>query len=169
LKATEIPLYTPIKNPLVDQIMRRTRERFGCKLYPISRTAEAFQDNHDKSVLFALAADQSPSAKYLPNSHWLPFLGRDTAFLTGIARYSQKYDLPVIFVDIQRVRRGHYEATFEVLTDTPTQLPEYEITERYARRLEAQILARPECWLWSHRRWKFSRETVPAPASPPQG
>jgi KDO2-lipid IV(A) lauroyltransferase len=163
LGAPEVALYTPLKNPNANDIMRRIRERFGCIIVPVAQTAKGFLAHHDKGVLFVLIGDQSPSSKYISSSHWMPFLGRDTAFLGGIARYAKKFDLPVIFMDTQRVGRGYYESTFEVLTDTPTQLTEYEITKRYACRLEAQILSRPECWLWSHRRWKFTREVPMAP------
>ena len=161
----EVALYTPLKNPAADAIMRRTRERFGCIVVPIAQTAQGFFAHHDKGVLFVLIGDQSPSGKYINSSHWMPFLGRDTAFLGGIARYAKKFDLPVIFLDTRRVRRGYYESTLEVLTDTPRSLTDFEITQLYANRLEAQIRQEPANWLWSHRRWKFSRETPVAPAS----
>ncbi|MBQ1953810.1 MAG: hypothetical protein II361_05145, partial [Alistipes sp.] len=31
-----------------------------------------------------------------------------------------------------------------------------EITRRYAKMLEAEIVANPAMWMWSHRRWKHT-------------
>jgi hypothetical protein len=41
-----------------------------------------------------------------------------------------------------------------------------EITERYARCVEAQVRASPPDWTWSHRRWKLRRPMYAA-TSPP--
>ncbi|MEM8909754.1 MAG: lipid A biosynthesis acyltransferase, partial [Bacteroidota bacterium] len=38
--------------------------------------------------------------------------------------------------------------------DQPAQTPEWAITEKHVRLLEAEIRRAPQFWLWSHRRWK---------------
>ena len=38
------------------------------------------------------------------------------------------------------------------------QFPDYDITDRYAQLLEEQIRQCPELWLWTHNRWKRTRE-----------
>jgi KDO2-lipid IV(A) lauroyltransferase len=103
-----------------------------------------------------MASDQSPSKP--DKAMWVNFLGRETAFLHGPEQYAKKYDLPVIFVDIQRVRRGYYELNLALITDKPRETSEGEITQLYARHLEEAILTKPENWLWSHRRWKLNRK-----------
>ncbi len=45
----------------------------------------------------------------------------------------------------------------ETLTDNLATTADGEITEMHTRRLERDIIAQPECWLWSHRRWKYKR------------
>ena len=50
--------------------------------------------------------------------------------------------------------------SFEQIYDGEEQVPAYEITERYVRRLEAMIREQPELWMWSHRRWKHKRPNV---------
>lgn len=47
--------------------------------------------------------------------------------------------------------------SFEPIYDGVEEVAEYEITERYVRRLEAMICEHPELWMWSHRRWKHKR------------
>jgi KDO2-lipid IV(A) lauroyltransferase len=102
-----------------------------------------------------MASDQSPTN--LSKAFWVNFLGRETAFLHGPETYAKKYDLPVIFVDIQRVKRGYYQLTLVLISDKPRETGEGEITKRYASLLEKAIYHQPENWLWSHRRWKHTR------------
>jgi KDO2-lipid IV(A) lauroyltransferase len=47
---------------------------------------------------------------------------------------------------------------FKELTDSPTDFPDYEITEMYIRKLEKTIIREPQYWLWTHNRWKRTRE-----------
>ena len=46
----------------------------------------------------------------------------------------------------------------DVIAEPPYEKFSQDIVERYARELEAMIRAQPSGWLWSHRRWKFSRQ-----------
>lgn len=150
-----IVFYKPMNNKYVDAYMRRLREKFDARLTPIADTYRAFSNYHDKQVLYVMAADQSPSS--LKRAHWLQFLNRDTACLHGPARYARQFNLPVVYVHIERIKRGFYELTLKLLSENPASLPEEEITRLYMAELEQHILRRPENWLWSHRRWKHQR------------
>ncbi|MCF8338534.1 MAG: acetyltransferase, partial [Bacteroidales bacterium] len=68
---------------------------------------------------------------------------------------------PVFYLDIQKVKRGHYTVSGELLTDSPADLPDGEVTRLYMKRLEQSIKQAPEYWLWSHRRWKKKRDKQP--------
>ena len=155
-KNKNIALYKPLNNKWVDRFVRWSRSKYGTELASIYKTIETFEKNKDHNSIFILAADQSPSKSN--RAVWVDFLGRETAFLYGPEKYAKKYDLPVLFVDIQRVKRGHYELTFSVITDHPGDMPDGEITRLYAQKLEEVILNKPENWLWSHRRWKLKKE-----------
>ena len=37
---------------------------------------------------------------------------------------------------------------------------DYEFTDLFMRRLEKEINEQPHLWLWSHRRWKHTRQEV---------
>ena len=104
-----------------------------------------------------MAADQSVSAEYKDKEHWIQFLNRDTPFLHGMEKHSRNNNLPVIYADVQRVKRGFYTIELSVLTMNPLELDDGVLTELYARKLESVILKKPEDWLWSHRRWKITR------------
>jgi len=37
----------------------------------------------------------------------------------------------------------------------PQKTPDNEISQRFMQLLEEDIMAHPELWLWTHRRWKI--------------
>jgi KDO2-lipid IV(A) lauroyltransferase len=66
--------------------------------------------------------------------------------------------MAIVFFNIQKIRRGYYDFTAELLFEHATGLPEDIITETHVERLEEIIRGKPEFWLWSHRRWKHKKE-----------
>jgi KDO2-lipid IV(A) lauroyltransferase len=66
-------------------------------------------------------------------------------------------EMAVVFIDIQKVRRGYYEVTLEKLFENAANTSENEVTLTCIRRMETEIKQRPEFWLWSHKRFKHSR------------
>jgi len=150
-----VALYKPLSNKWTDRLVKWSRAKYGGNLVSIYETSNIFRDYSSKNTIFILASDQSPSN--VKKAIWVDFLGRDTAFLHGPEYYAKKYNLPVVFVDIQRVKRGFYELTLEVIADNPVELEPGVITQRYAGKIEEAIRNKPENWLWSHRRWKHRR------------
>jgi len=57
----------------------------------------------------------------------------------------------------KKVKRGYYEATFEVLSEDVKSVPNYKISEEFMRKVEQQIYDAPEFYLWTHKRWKHKR------------
>lgn len=155
LKWPGIALYKPLSNSYLDNYLCRNRSRFGTELVSIYDTARSFISFKDKKMNFIMASDQSPSNAN--KSIWVSFLGRESAFLHGPETYSKKYNYPTVFVDIQRVRKGFYELELTVLTKEPQETKDGEITQTFANKLEEVIRKKPEDWLWSHKRWKLSR------------
>jgi len=152
---TIVGFYKAFSNPFVDRFMRKNRSRTGTTLASIYETPRTFERLKNKPTVYIMAADQSPSNA--DKAYWVDFLGRKTAFLHGPEKYARSYDIPLVYVEIQRVKRGYYELTLSILADKPSELQEGEITKRYAKMLESQINKKPENWLWSHKRWKLNR------------
>ena len=100
------------------------------------------KEGNNNIVIFI--ADQTPSKANL--HYWTTFLNQDTAMLNGAERIARKLDLPVIFLDVQKVKRGYYTVEMKLMT------------ESYARMTEKMILRNPAYWLWTHKRWKYKRE-----------
>ena len=97
-------------------------------------------------------SDQKPS--HGDTIHVVRFLNHPTAIITGTETVARRLDAAVVYWDMRKVCRGHYSIRTVLITDTPTQLPEYAITDRYASLLQQTIKADPAIWLWSHKRWK---------------
>ncbi|MDD3741508.1 MAG: lysophospholipid acyltransferase family protein, partial [Bacteroidales bacterium] len=153
-----IALYLPLTNKYSEHFGLKRRKRFGMKLVAVQETKKIFEEKPDKPVAIIMAADQSPSN--LERAIWTNFLNRDTACLHGPEAYAKKTNLPVVYLKISKIKRGQYSLEFENLIENPQEYAPEEITKLYFKRLEKDIIERPEYWLWSHRRWKYNRESL---------
>jgi Kdo2-lipid IVA lauroyltransferase/acyltransferase len=151
-----LAFYKPLKNKYIDKFLRYSRARFGTTLASIRKTSLSFGKMSDQPTLFLMAADQNPSKVGL--AYWTPFLGRDTAFLHGPEKHARINNLPLIFAEIDRKKRGYYEIWLSVIVEQPNKLPEGEITCLYAKKLDTAIRSNPSNWLWTHKRWKHIRQ-----------
>lgn len=149
-------VYKPVKDAGIDAQIVANRERFGARLVAMRAVPRFYAGHPDEPYAAAFLADQNPTNPR--HAHWPLFFGHRTAFLAGPARIARKYDLPVVYLDVRRVRRGHYALFLEDLVPEPTQVEEETITQRFARRLEVAIRSEPHAWLWSHKRWKHDPE-----------
>ncbi len=147
----------PLDNKGFGVFITARRARYGTEIVDQTdvRQTMAYYDRWKVPAAYMMLSDQSPSNPH--RSHWTTFLGQDTPFLFGAEHFARKYDMPVFLYDVRKERRGHYSVHFELMTDSPNSLPEGEITERYARHLEQLIRTEPQYWIWSHRRWKLTR------------
>ena len=73
---------------------------------------------------------------------------------TGAEALAKQLDMPIVFFAVKRKKRGYYEATFETLAEDPSSFKDYEITDKFLKRVETQIHEAPEYYLWTHKRWK---------------
>ncbi|HEY9706499.1 MAG TPA: hypothetical protein V6C58_28960, partial [Allocoleopsis sp.] len=154
IKIHIVGFYKPLKNKYIDDFTRTRYKYTNIELLSIAQTNNGFEKNKDKSTAYFLVSDQSiPSDK----GHWVTFLNQDTICPYGGDKYAHTYNYPVFYLEINRVRRGFYELIFEKLASNPANLPEQEITKLFMARLEKQIKAKPQEWLWSHKRWKHKR------------
>jgi KDO2-lipid IV(A) lauroyltransferase len=151
-----VGFYKPLSNKYIDAYIQTTRGKEGMLLEPVARTSQTFTKLRSVPSVFIMVADQSPMNLKL--AYWTRFLNHDTAVLHGTEKHALLNNYPVIFADVQKTGRGHYEVTLEVLVADPSSTQQGEITRNFMKRLEKQILAAPENWLWSHRRWKHRRK-----------
>lgn len=146
-------LYKPLSNKFIEEFTKELREESGMHLVSINETLEYFQSNKEKPVIYIMAADQYPGG-LMKKAQWVNFLGRNTACLHGPESYARYNKLPVLFFDVQRIKRGYYTLEIKLLAEKPHELEKGEVTKRYMNSLENVIIKKPENWLWSHKRWK---------------
>jgi len=155
MKYPIVGFYKSMSNTRVDVFAKKHRAIFKTRLASIRETASTFNELSGKPHVYIMASDQSPTN--LKECYWIDFLNHDTPWLHGPEKYARKYNWPVIYVDIQKVKRGFYELKLVLITDDPAALPNGEITRLYTQHLEHSILQEPAYWLWSHKRWKHTR------------
>lgn len=80
--------------------------------------------------------------------------------MDGGERIARMMNYPVFYCELEKRGRGYCKAYFDLLTETPKQTAEGEITELFVRRLEQTIRRAPAYWFWSHKRWKLIREDL---------
>jgi len=145
-------VYMPITNKAVDRFFRHFRERSGSTLLPANDIRNAMAPWLHKQYLIALVADQNPGDPR--RCYWFPFLNKMTAFYKGPEMSARRNNIPVVFADIRKVKRGYYKAKLSLEFENPLEAPEGKITEAFVQFLEKNIREQPEVWVWSHKRWK---------------
>lgn len=153
-KREGIGIYRPLQNKPMDMLFRKIRCRYrGNILTPMENVYKAALQLHNsqKPYLIWFIADQRPPRS---NRFWTIFLNQPTSFYNGVEKLSRKLDLAVVYMHVEKVKRGFYEVTFKKLFDHVAVLPENAVTLAFVDELEAEIRQKPEFWLWSHKRWK---------------
>ncbi len=151
-------IYHPLANKAMDRLFIEMREQYGSESIAMKNTLRRILDLSRKKQPFIIGfiADQVPHWEAI--SLWIPFFNQDTPVFTGTERIARKMNSPVYYLSFNKERRGHYVAKFHLITEEALSLPEDELTKRYYALLEENIRECPELWLWTHKRWKRTRE-----------
>ncbi|MFW6310595.1 MAG: lysophospholipid acyltransferase family protein, partial [Prolixibacteraceae bacterium] len=88
---------------------------------------------------------------------WMKFLNQEALFYPGPASISRRFNYPVLFQRIEKIARGKYKVSFELLFENPEEKSNTEIMRQFILKMEEVIREKPEYYLWSHKRWKHKR------------
>ncbi len=149
-------VYKRLNNKKFDNFMLEIRSKFkgqSVEIHNLLRTMVNLRKEGRISV-FGMISDQSPWVGNI--NHWNTFLNQDTPVITGTEQLAKKFDYPVFYIHIHRVKRGYYKFEYIPVSLEPTLTSEFEISNKYMEILEKKIQAAPEYWLWTHNRWKHS-------------
>lgn len=151
-------IYKKLSNNYFDKLIKDIRSKFKATLITTKETIPTIEKNTQINHLgvYGFASDQSPriSATY----YWKKFMGIESPVHTGAEMLAKRFDMNVIFLRTKKIKRGYYEATFELMADNPQEVPHYEITDDFLNRVEKQIYEAPEFYLWTHKRWKHQKK-----------
>ena len=151
-------IYHVLENQEFDKLFLKLRQRWGAVCIPMAETLRRLIQYRqaNQPVVIGYIGDQVPFWNNI--HHWCQFLNHDTPVLTGTERLARQTGQAAFYLDVRCLRRGYYEAEFKLITREPKQLAEFELTDIYFRMLEESIRRDPACYLWSHNRWKRTRE-----------
>jgi Kdo2-lipid IVA lauroyltransferase/acyltransferase len=149
-----LAIYQPLTNPFMDKKMIKVRSRFGLTPVPMHQIyKELYQRQKEgQATVTYFAADQSPNRSQI--KEWFTFLNQPTGVFQGTERIAKKLNQAVVYLKVNPVKPGYYEADFEVLAENAESCSENEITLKHLAVLEEMIRLKPEYWLWTHKRWK---------------
>jgi KDO2-lipid IV(A) lauroyltransferase len=158
-------VYRPLDNPLLDAWVRRMRASHDQELVPkhgaLRPLLRALRDGRATVLL----VDQDARG----HGVFVPFLGAPASTIATPAELALRTGAAIIPAFSERTGPGfRYVVRFGPPVDaTPTgdrDADVLRITAEINRRLEDVVRARPEQWLWAHRRWK----TAPPPGGSPR-
>ncbi|MBP8793735.1 MAG: lysophospholipid acyltransferase family protein [Lutibacter sp.] len=154
VKYNGVAAYTKINNPYFNNKMLKSRSKFGTNMIQTSRIIAEMQKNKKENVptIYGLLSDQSPHISKA--FYWSKFLGVKVPIHTGAEMLAKRFDMNVVYIATKKIKRGHYETTFSLITDNATSIPDYQITDIFLEKVEAQIRKEPAYYFWTHRRFK---------------
>lgn len=144
-------LYKPLRNPLMDKIVRKVRTRFGMHLIPAHEAVRYLLNSSGESQLTLFIADQFPGRE---NGEQVQFLNQSTRMFDGAEKLAKRTDAVVFYVELKRRNNYGWSVHFSLITDVINTWQKGEVTQHFNTRLQQTIEKDPSYWLWSHKRWK---------------
>ncbi|MFY7960069.1 MAG: lauroyl acyltransferase [Elsteraceae bacterium] len=146
-------IYRAANNPLVDRLLRRLRGKDAAVLFPKGGPgARAALAHLRDGGRLALLVDQK-----MNDGVSVPFFGKPAMTAPALAQLALRYHCPVFPARIERL----HGARFRLIVEPQLLMP--DSGDRHAdvlatmtdvnAILERWIRAKPEDWLWLHRRW----------------
>ncbi len=152
-------IYHPLYNKAFDKLFLRIRNKFGGECIPMKETLRRIIElrRAKQKTIIGFISDQAP--KWNSIHHFVDFLNQETPVFIGTEKIAKQVDALVYYGDVKRVKRGFYTCEFKPMTEKPVkEIPDWELTDAYAHLLEEMISRHPNFWLWSHNRWKRTKE-----------
>ena len=149
-------IYTPIMNKYLNKLIIKIRKKHRGNLISRYSAIQQIKNLHDEGniAVYGFVSDQSPRPK--PKSYWRPFLGVKVPVFVGAEMVARELDFGVVYAKINRVKRGYYEASFELISDQPKKTKLNRITDTFTEWLEQDVYSDPTQYLWTHKRFKHA-------------
>ena len=157
LKHEGAAIYKPLLDSFFNDYMISLRQKHkGTLMINYKKTLRTLLSLRDQLYSVFMLADQSPARTEI--NYWASFLGRETPFYMGMEKIARALNYAVIYLDIQRSKRGFYEIEIKLISWEGKKTEPLVIMNKYIKYLEDSIRSHPDNWLWSHRRWKYTKE-----------
>ena len=168
----------PLKNPAVDELLQKIRQTTGQQIVPREGALKALVRHLRAGGTVGLLLDQNTAPE--EGGVFADFFGRPVAVSPAAGLLAPLTGAEILFGYALPQPDGTY------LGETPHRISPEEIaaldrasaaqdlTQRITGFYEEAIRARPECWLWGYKRWRYipagmSAVGFPSYAKPPGG
>ena len=146
-------VYRNANNLRLDSYIRRRQAATGAELIRKSaRGARRLVEVMRANGHVVLIVDQK-----LNDGIAVPFFGRPAMTSPALAQLALRYDCPVVPVHVERVKDSNYRVVVEpplsVARSGNQAADVLALMTEVNRTIEGWIRAKPEHWLWLHRRW----------------
>lgn len=160
-----VGVYKQIGNKYFDRLVQKIRARFGSRVVTTKEAMKVITEDqlNNGLYMYALVSDQSP--KINKATFWTDFMGVKVPVFLGAEVLSKRLGLNAYYLQVEKVKRGYYEAKLITLTEDPKNCEDYSIIKKYTRLLENQIYKNPQYYLWTHKRWKHRNTPPPKDAT----
>ncbi len=151
-------VYHPLSDKVFDKLMTDVRCRYGGECIPMRKTVRRLiKANTEKHPLVCgMIADQQP--RWDAIHYFTRFLNHESAVFIGTEELAKKFNSPVYYARVTKIRRGYYRCQFIPMTTHPADMDNHLLTDKYMQMLEEDIRRSPELWLWTHKRWSRTKE-----------
>lgn len=156
-----VVVYKKLESAFFDRFMRDNRTMLFKDFPGYVESGDvipyAFSHRHDPKI-YIFFTDQFPYR--IATKHVLPkpFMHQKTLVMTGGAALAKKFGMAVWYMNVDRIRRGHYEITLKPITDNASGSTPEAVMEKFYDYLGEDLEANPTNYLWSHKRWKIRKQ-----------
>lgn len=146
-------IYRPLKNNILEAFLKKCRERFGARMESRLQGLRWLPKTLKNGGAIAVMIDQ-----HMSQGTPVPFLGHLANTTTMPSAFVLRQQTPVIGVALERKGKGfHFTLRFWRI-DMPElgsdkQANTVHVMQTICDSFAPVIHARPELWLWLHRRW----------------
>jgi len=158
----------PLKNPAVDRLLQEAREKNGQQIIERKGALRKLVRCLKSGGTVGLLLDQNTSPR--EGGVFVDFFGLPVAVSSAAGLLASMTDSEIFFAYTLPCADGGYRGEMPHMI-SPEEIAAMdrdgrvmELTRRITGFYEEVIRARPECWLWSYKRWRY----VPEGMSPDQ-
>lgn len=151
-------MYNPDGRRALDDLVRRARERTGCKLVPAdARGVKAALGTLNGKGVVAMLADHNPG----PNNPFAPFFGHPVATPALVYKLVKRYRPRVFFLSCYRGEGMHdVRVFFERGLDVEDGADEYHCLSAMNQGLERIINRSPVQYQWHYKRFRRAPDGI---------
>ena len=152
-------VYMPLSNKIFEKLICKIRTKFNTILIPATNFKTHFEQYENIPYNLFLVADQNPAGPN--NGYWISFLNQYVPFIFGPENGAKKNNTQLYYLQIKRIKRGKYEVEYQLITNNPQPFKDGELTRLFVKKLEEDIIAQADNYLWTHKRWKYNLKDYP--------